>query len=65
MSVTVTPETEEQIRHWIDTGRYPDADAVIHRALAALEAQEQARFLKDAGVDPGRTEQRSGRRVDP
>jgi putative addiction module CopG family antidote len=58
MSVTVTPETEEQIRHWIDTGRYPDADAVIHRALAALEAQEHARFLKTrdlilAGLNSG------------
>ncbi len=46
MSVTLSPEVEEQIRRWIDTGRYPDPDAVIARALEALEAQERARFAK-------------------
>jgi putative addiction module CopG family antidote len=46
MSLTLTPEVEEQIRHWIETGRYPDADAVVLQALQALEVQEQARFLK-------------------
>ncbi|HEY7034002.1 MAG TPA: type II toxin-antitoxin system ParD family antitoxin [Thermomicrobiales bacterium] len=46
MSVTLTPQTEERIRHWIETGRYPDAEAVIDRALEALEHEEQARFLK-------------------
>lgn len=46
MSVTITDKTREQIRRWIDTGRYPDADAVILKALEALEDQEQARFLK-------------------
>jgi putative addiction module CopG family antidote len=46
MSVTLTPKVEEQIRHWIDGGRYPDAEAVILKALEALEDQEQSRFLK-------------------
>ncbi|MEA2526571.1 MAG: Bacterial antitoxin of ParD toxin-antitoxin type system [Thermomicrobiales bacterium] len=46
MSVTLTPRTEAEIRRWIDTGRYADADAVIHKALEALEVQEQERFLK-------------------
>jgi len=46
MTVTLSHKVEEQIRHWIDTGRYADADAVMMRALEALEAEEQARFLK-------------------
>ena len=46
MSVTLTPKVEAQIRHWIENGRYPDADSVVARALEALEAQEQARFHK-------------------
>jgi putative addiction module CopG family antidote len=46
MTVTLSHTVEEQIRHWIDTGRYPDADAVMLKALEALEAQEPARFLE-------------------
>lgn len=46
MTVTLTPELEERIRHWIETGRYPDAGAVIDKALQALEDQEHARFLR-------------------
>ena len=46
MSVILNPEAEEKIRYWIDSGRYPDASAVILEALDALEAQEQARFLR-------------------
>jgi len=46
MSVTLNPETEARIRRWIDNGRYPDADAVVDKALEALQAEEQARFLK-------------------
>jgi putative addiction module CopG family antidote len=46
MSVTLPPEIEARVRQWIETGRYPDADAVIDKALKALEDQEQARFLK-------------------
>ena len=46
MSMTLTPQVEERIRHWIETGQYPDADALIVKALDALEAQEQARFFR-------------------
>lgn len=46
MSVTLTPEIEARIQPWIETGRYPDADAVVAKALEALEAQERAQFLK-------------------
>jgi putative addiction module CopG family antidote len=46
MSVTLPPRLEERIRHWIENGRYPDAEAVIDKALEALEDQEQARFFK-------------------
>jgi putative addiction module CopG family antidote len=50
MAVTLTPKIEEQIRQWIDSGRYPDADAVTLKALEALGAQEQARFLETRGL---------------
>jgi putative addiction module CopG family antidote len=33
MSVTLTPQVEQQIRDWIERGHYPDADAVIRQAL--------------------------------
>ena len=46
MSMTLTPQVENRIRDWIKTGQYPDADAVIDKALQALEEQEQTRFLK-------------------
>ena len=46
MSITLTPEVEAQIRDRIESGQYQDAEAVIVKALAALKAQEQARFLK-------------------
>ncbi len=46
MSVTLTPRLEERIRHWIENGRYPDAEAVIDKALEALEDQEQAQFVR-------------------
>lgn len=46
MSVTLTTRTEEEIRSWIESGRYPDADALIHTALQALKDQEEAKLLK-------------------
>jgi putative addiction module CopG family antidote len=46
MSVTLNPRLEERIRHWIESGRYSDADAVIDKALEALENQEQTRLAK-------------------
>jgi putative addiction module CopG family antidote len=46
MSVTLTPQTEEEIRSWIESGRYPNADAVIQTALQALKDREEARVHK-------------------
>jgi antitoxin ParD1/3/4 len=46
MSVTLTPQTEAEIRQLIDSGRYPDADAVVHTALRALKDQEEAKLAK-------------------
>jgi putative addiction module CopG family antidote len=46
MSVTLTPEAESRIRDLVESGRYPDAAAVVDKALEALDAQEQAQFLK-------------------
>jgi putative addiction module CopG family antidote len=51
MRVTLTDKLGVRIQHLIDTGRYPDADAVVERALAALEAAEQERFLKLRELD--------------
>jgi antitoxin ParD1/3/4 len=55
MSVTLTPQTEDQIRHWVDTGSYPDADAVIRDALRLLEQQhdrlESLRAKIQIGLD--------------
>jgi putative addiction module CopG family antidote len=46
MSVTLTPQAESRIRDLVESGRYPDAAAVVDKALDALDAQEQAQFLK-------------------
>lgn len=37
MSVSLTPQVEEQIRRLIESGQYPDADAVVRDALRLLE----------------------------
>ena len=37
MSVTLTPQTEEEIRRWVETGRYDDAEAVVKDALQLLD----------------------------
>jgi putative addiction module CopG family antidote len=46
MSVTLPPEIEARVRPWLETGQFADADAVLLKALDALEAQEEAKFLK-------------------
>ncbi len=46
MSVTLTPQAESRIRDLVESGHYPSAAAVIDKALEALDAQEQANFLK-------------------
>jgi putative addiction module CopG family antidote len=46
MSVTLAPELEDRIRSWIESGQYPDADAVLRDALQLLEERNQARFLQ-------------------
>jgi putative addiction module CopG family antidote len=46
MSVTLSPKVEDQIRHWIDSGQYADADAVLRDALQLLAEHNQARFLR-------------------
>lgn len=46
MTVTLSPQAEEQIQDWIERGHYPDAAAVIDRALQALKEQEEAKLIK-------------------
>ncbi len=47
MSITLTPQVTDQIQRLIETGRYPDADAVPLDALRLLEGhREQADNLR-------------------
>lgn len=46
MSVTLTPNVEERIRHLIETGQYPDINAVLLDALQLLEERNEARVLR-------------------
>ncbi len=46
MTVTLTPQAQQQIQDWIERGHYPNAAAVIDGALQALKDQEEARLLK-------------------
>jgi Arc/MetJ-type ribon-helix-helix transcriptional regulator len=41
---TLNPEIAERIRRFVGNERFPTADAVIERALDALEAEERTRF---------------------
>lgn len=42
MDISIDEKYLAQIRHLVDSGRYPSADAVIARALALLEEQDLA-----------------------
>jgi Arc/MetJ-type ribon-helix-helix transcriptional regulator len=46
MTLILTPEVEDRIQRWIDNGGFPNAGAVIERALQALEEQEHAKHVK-------------------
>jgi putative addiction module CopG family antidote len=46
MSVTLTQKVEEEVQQLIESGRYPDADAVVQTALQALKDQEEAKLAK-------------------
>jgi putative addiction module CopG family antidote len=46
MTVTLTPEVEAQVQSLIESGRNPDADAVLSDALRLLKEREQERFLR-------------------
>lgn len=43
MSVTLTPQIEDQIRQLVESGAYPNANAVIQDALGLLK-QRRDRF---------------------
>ena len=55
MSVTVTPEAESRIRDLVESGHYPNAAAVIDKALDALEQTrlDRLRELVLAGFASG------------
>ena len=46
MNVTVTPEVEDEIRHWLETGQYSDVDAVLRDALQLLKQRDQVHRLR-------------------
>lgn len=65
MTITLTPEVQDQIQHGVESGLYPDAEAVIVKALEALDLEEQARFRKTrelvlAGFNGGPGEELTG-----
>jgi len=43
MSMALTPDIEADIRRWLGSGRYPDADAVVRAALRAQREHDEAR----------------------
>jgi antitoxin ParD1/3/4 len=53
MSVTVSNEVENRVRPWVESGRYPSADAVILDALQLLEERdlESLRAKLQIGID--------------
>ena len=46
MSVTLMPETEEEIRRLVDSGRFPNADAAVRSAITLLNEQYEAKLSK-------------------
>lgn len=42
MSITLTPRIEDQIQSWVESGHYPDADAVLSDALSLLHERKLA-----------------------
>ena len=52
MRVTLSPESEDRIRQFIDAGAYPDADSVIRDALRLLDEQEHRRQGFRAELQP-------------
>ncbi len=63
MTVTLLPETEEQIRHLLESGQYADANAVVAEGLDLLIQREQFLALK-AAVDIGYQQYLRGEVVD-
>jgi antitoxin ParD1/3/4 len=55
MTVSVTPQVADQIRRLVESGLYPDADAVIRDALRLLEEHrsqiEELRAKLQIGID--------------
>jgi putative addiction module CopG family antidote len=46
MNVTLTPQAEEVIKRFVESGRYGDASAVVEEALLALEEYERSAALR-------------------
>src|SRR5262245_45299110 len=44
MSVTLTPQTEAEIRRLVETGRYSDADEAVQTALKLVNEQYDAKL---------------------
>jgi antitoxin ParD1/3/4 len=46
MSVTLTVQVEGQIRRWIESGEYANADAVVTDALRLLDERHRLKVLR-------------------
>jgi antitoxin ParD1/3/4 len=53
MSVTLTPKLEDFIREKVDSGQYPNADAVVLEALRLLDERDRRQRLLNA-LEEGR-----------
>jgi len=53
LTITLTPQVEHRIRDLIESGHYPDADAVLNDALGLLEETRLAalRSKLQSGID--------------
>lgn len=58
MTIEISPKDEAKIRELVESGRYPDANAVMLEALRLLEEYErqedQRTLLKAQGRDAAR-----------
>jgi|GEM_PF-2957731 len=46
MALELSPKIQQQIRERVESGKYPDADAVVAQALEQLEDYEKLQHLR-------------------
>jgi putative addiction module CopG family antidote len=46
MSVTLSPQTEAEIRRWVDSGQFPDADMAVTTALRLMREKHEEQLAE-------------------